>query len=91
MVPSLPLLSCESPVSAKENPIEKKLYQWKHPLNLIVKMKLFLTYYFKGQLLWQRVVKAEKLPLTTAITNFVSTAPVICEQVEQIVFDGGSI
>ena len=54
-------------------------------------MKLFLTYYFKGQLFWQRVVKAEKLPLTTAITNFVSTAPVICDQVEQIVFDGGSI
>ena len=54
-------------------------------------MKLFLTYYFKGQLLWQRVVKTDKLPLTTAITNFVSTAPVICEQVEQIVFDGGSI
>ena len=92
MVPSLPLLSCESSiVSVKENPDRKKLYQRKHPLNLTIKMKLFLTYYFRGQFFWQTVVKAEKPPLTAAITDFVSNAPVICEEVEQVVFDGGSI
>ena len=39
----------------------------------------------------QQFSKAVKPPLTAAITDFVSDAPVICEKAEQIVFDGGSI
>ena len=39
----------------------------------------------------QQFSKAVKPPLTAAITDFVSDAPVICEKAEQVVFVGGSI
>ena len=35
--------------------------------------------------------KAKKPPLTRAITDFVTSVPAICEEVEQVVLDGGSI
>ena len=35
--------------------------------------------------------KVEKPHLSRAITNFVSNATVICEEAEQVGFDGGSI
>ena len=35
--------------------------------------------------------KAEKPPPAQAITDFVSNAPVICKEAEQVAFDGGSI
>ena len=35
--------------------------------------------------------KAEQPLLARAITDFVSSATVICEETEQVVFDGGSI
>ena len=36
-------------------------------------------------------VKGRKTTLATAITDFVSHAPVICEEADQVVFDSGSI
>ena len=35
--------------------------------------------------------KAEDTTLTRALADFVSNAPVICEEVGQVVFDGGFI
>ena len=35
--------------------------------------------------------KANNPPLARAVTDFVSNAPVISEEAEQVVFDGGSI
>ena len=35
--------------------------------------------------------RVEKLPLTRAITDIVSNAPVICEEAEQVAFDGASM
>ena len=36
-------------------------------------------------------VKGRKTSLARAITDFVSHAPVICEEADQVVFDSGSI
>ena len=35
--------------------------------------------------------KAKRRPLARVITGFVSNAPVICEEAEQVAFDDGSI
>ena len=35
--------------------------------------------------------RVEKLPLTRAITDIVSNAPVICEEAEQVAFGGASM
>ena len=39
----------------------------------------------------QKAEKQKNPPLARAATDFVSNAPVICEEAEQVVFDGGSI